>query len=85
MAGRDLASAFYPITLAPDADHFIAQLTSEDTERVKRDVERNVEEQAPRCDGQRFGEVLERVAERLREDDDGKPRVFRDTMIFNIR
>ena len=33
----------------------------------------------------RMAEAVERVSERLREDDDGKPLVFRDTMISNIR
>ena len=33
----------------------------------------------------RLGEAVERVSERLREGDDGKPLVFRDSMIGNIR
>ena len=33
----------------------------------------------------RLGEAVERVSERLQEDDNGKPLVFRDTMIANIR
>ena len=45
---EDLQGKFairYRITPVPDADHFIAQLASDDTERVKRDIERHVEEQ----------------------------------------
>ena len=34
---------------------------------------------------QRLAEAVERVCERLAEDDIGKPLVFRDTMISNIR
>ena len=34
----------YRITPVPDADHFIAKLASDDTERVKRDIERHIEE-----------------------------------------
>ena len=78
----------YRISPVPDADHFIAQLASDDTERVKRDIERHVEEQLHGAVGdlyRRIGEAVERVSERLREDDDGKPLVFRDTMISNIR
>ena len=78
----------YRITPVPDADHFIAQLASDDTERVKRDIERHIEEQLHGAVGdlyRRFGEAVERVSERLNEDDDGKPLVFRDTMISNIR
>ena len=33
----------------------------------------------------RFGEAVERVSERLQEDENGKPLVFRDSMISNIR
>ena len=78
----------YRITPVPDADHFIAQLASDDTERVKRDIESHIEEQLHGAVGdlyRRFGEAVERVSERLREDDEGKPLVFRDTMISNIR
>ena len=88
---EDLQGKFairYRITPVPDADHFIAQLASDDTERVKRDIESHIEEQLHGAVGdlyRRFGEAIERVSERLREDDEGKPLVFRDTMISNIR
>ena len=88
---EDLQGKFairYRITPVPDADHFIAQLACDDTDRVKRDIERHVEEQLHGAVGDlycRIGEAVERVSERLREDDDGKPLVFRDTMISNIR
>ena len=55
---------------------------------MKRDIERHVEEQLHGAVGdlyRRMAEAVERVSERLREDDDGKPLVFRDTMISNIR
>ena len=85
---RDRFSIRYRITAVPDADHFIARLASEDTERVKRDIERHIEEQLHDAVGdlyRRLAEAVERVSERLNEDDDGKPLVFRDTMISNIR
>ena len=88
---EDLQGKFairYRIAPVPDADHFIAQLASDDTDRVKRDIERHIEEQLHGAVGdlyRRFGEAVERVSERLREDDEGKPLVFRDTMISNIR
>ena len=88
---EDLQGRFairYRITPVPDADHFIAQLASDDTERVKRDIESHIEEQLHGAVGdlyRRLGEAVERVSERLREDDEGKPLVFRDTMISNIR
>ncbi|MCY4486115.1 MAG: hypothetical protein OXF11_03235 [Deltaproteobacteria bacterium] len=85
---RDRFSIRYRITPVPDADHFIARLASDDTERVKRDIERHIEEQLHDAVGdlyRRLAEAVERVSERLTEDGDGKPLVFRDTMISNIR
>ena len=85
---RDRFSIRYRITPVPDADHFIARLASDDTERVKRDIERHIEEQLHDAVGdlyRRLAEAVERVSERLGEDDNGKPLVFRDTMISNIR
>ena len=78
----------YRIAPVPDADHFIAKLASDDTERVKRDIERHVEEQLHDAVGdlyRRLGEAVERVSERLKEDPEGKPLVFRNSMISNIR
>jgi len=85
---RDRFSIRYRITPVPDAGHFIARLASDDTERVKRDIERHIEEQLHDAVGdlyRRLAEAVERVSERLGEDGDGKPLVFRDTMISNIR
>ena len=78
----------YRITPVPDADHFIAKLASDDTDRVKRDIEHQIEERLHDAVGdlyRRLGEAVERVGERLNEDDEGKPLVFRDSMIENIR
>ena len=78
----------YRITPVPDADHFMAKLASDDTDRVKRDIEHQIEERLHDAVGdlyRRLGEAVERVGERLREDDEGKPLVFRDSMIENIR
>ena len=85
---RTKFSIRYRIAPVPDADHFIAQLASDDTERVKRDIERQVGERLNGAVGdlyRRLGEAVERVSDRLREDGDGKPLVFRDSMIGNLR
>ena len=61
---------------------------SDDTDRVKRDIEHQIEERLHDAVGdlyRRLGEAVERVSERLQEDPEGKPLVFRDTMISNIR
>ena len=78
----------YRIVPVPDADHFMAKLASDDTDRVKRDIEHQIEERLNDAVGdlyRRMGEAVERVSERLREDEQGKPLVFRDSMISNIR
>ncbi len=78
----------YRIIPVPDADHFMAKLASDDTDRVKRDIESQIEERLHDAVGdlyRRLGEAVERVSDRLREDDEGKPLVFRDSMIGNIR
>ena len=85
---QDRFSISYRITPVPDADHFIAKLASDDTDRVKRDIERHIEEQLHDAVGdlyRRLAEAVERISERLDEDENGKPLVFRDTMISNIR
>ncbi len=85
---RDRFSIRYRITPVPDADHFMARLASDDTERVKREIELHIEEQLHDAVGdlyRRLAEAVERVSERLTENDNGKPLVFRDTMISNIR
>ena len=78
----------YRIVPVPDADHFMAQLASDDTARVKRDIESQIEERLHEALGdlyRRLGEAVERVSERLQEGEDGKPLVFRNSMIENIR
>ncbi|MDD9991538.1 MAG: hypothetical protein OXP75_07045 [Rhodospirillales bacterium] len=71
-------SVRYRITPVPDADHFMAQLAAHDTDRVKRDIESQVEEKLHDAVGdlyRRLGEAVERVSERLQTGDDGKPLV----------
>ena len=78
----------YRVAPVPDAEHFMAQLAAHDTDRVKRDIKRQIEERLHGAVGdlyRRLGEAVERVSERLREDGEGKPLVFRDSMIGNIR
>ena len=78
----------YRITPVPDADHFMAKLASDDTDRVRRDIERQIEARLHEAVAdlyRRLGGAVERVCERLRDGDDGKPLVFRDSMIANVR
>ena len=81
-------SVQYRITPVPDATHFMARLACDDTERVKRDIEAHNAERLGEAVTdlyRRLGEAVDRVSNRLREDDNGKPLVFRDSMIENIR
>ena len=85
---RNRFSIAYRIVPVPDAEHFMAELAAADTERVKRDIERRIEERLHGAVGdlyQRLGEAVEHVSERLREDGEGKPLVFRDSLIENLR
>ena len=85
---QDKFSIRYRITPVQDAEQFMAKLASDDVDRVKRDIEHQIEERLHDAVGdlyRRFGEAVERVSERLQEDDNGKPLVFRDSMISNIR
>ena len=81
---QDKFSIRYRITPVPDADHFIAKLASDDTDRVKRDIEEQLHDAVDDL-YRRLAEAVDRVSERLEEDENGKPLVFRDTMISNIR
>ena len=76
------------VTAVPKADHFMARLASDDTERIKRDIEHDIEERLHDAVAdlyRRLGEAVERVSKRLQEDENGKPLVFRNSMIANIR
>ena len=78
----------YRITDVSDPENFMAKLATDDVMRIRRDIESDVEERLHGAVGdlyRRFGEAIERVSDRLREDENGKPLVFRDSMIENIR
>ena len=78
----------YRITPVQNADQFMAKLASDDVHRVKRDIEHQIEERLHDAVGdlyRRLGEAIERVSQRLQNDEKGKPLVFRDSMIENIR
>ena len=65
----------------------MAKLATDDEGRVRRDIEHQIEERLYDAVGDlyhRFGEAFERLSERLQEDQNGKPLVFRDSMISNI-
>ena len=76
------------MTPVEDAGHFLARLGADDAARVRRDIERDVEARIHDALGdlyRRLGHAVERVGERLGDGDDGKPLVFRNTMIEHLR
>ena len=78
----------YGIVPVPDAQHFIADLAAGDADRVKRDIERHVRERLQDAVTdlyKRLGEAVDHVAQRLDVDTEGKPLVFRNSLIGNIR
>ena len=78
----------YQVTPVEDARHFLARLGADDAARVRRDIERDVQARIHDALGdlyRRLGRAVERVGERLRDGDDGKPLVFRNSMIEHLR
>ncbi len=66
----------------------MAGLAAGETARVKRDIRRQVQARLHDALGdlyRRLGKAVERVGERPREDGNGKPLTFRDSMIENVR
>ena len=81
-------SARYRIVPVPDSGHFLADLANGDADRVRRDIQKDVTQRLNSALGdlyRRLGEAVGHVCERLTEDDNGKPKVFRDSLIENLR
>ncbi len=81
-------SARYRIEPVPDSGHFLADLGAGENARVRRDIEHQVSLRLNGALGdlyRRLGEAVGHVCERLSEDQNGKPKVFRDSLIENLR
>ena len=78
----------YRIVPVPNADHFLADLAAGDADRVKRDIEALVQERLEDAITdlyKRLGEAVDHIVKRLDVDAEGKPLIFRNSMIGNIR
>ena len=78
----------YQVTPVEDAGHFLARLGADDAARVRRDIERDVQARVHGALGdlyRRLGRAVEHVGERLQDGADGKPLVFRNSMIAHLR
>ncbi|WP_428097912.1 hypothetical protein [Candidatus Rariloculus sp.] len=85
---RGRFSAHYRIVPVPDSGHFLAELGNGASERVRRDIEQHVRERLNGALGdlyRRLGEAVGHVCERLTEDENGRAKVFRDSLIENLR
>ena len=78
----------YRIVPVPNPDHFLADLAAGDADRVKLDIEHLVQERLQDAITdlyKRLGEAVDHVVKRLDVDAEGKPLVFRNSLIGNIR
>lgn len=85
---RGRYAANYRIVPVPDSGHFLADLGAGETRRVRRDIEQHVQQRLNGALGdlyRRLGEAVGHVCERLGDDENGKPKVFRDSLIENLR
>ena len=85
---RGRFSAHYRIVPVPDSGHFLADLGQGESDRVRRDIEQHVQQRLNGALGdlyRRLGEAVGHVCERLTEDENGKAKVFRDSLIDNLR
>ena len=84
----DRISIDYLVEPIPDSAHFVVDIGAEEAERIKKGLTHTIES---RINGtvvslfQRVAEMVQLCSFRLDEDDDGKPRVFRDSMVENLR
>ena len=75
---------FLPI---PDASHFVADLSKEEQEKIKADISLQIENRisATVIDlYHRISTAVTAFAERLELDDDGKGKIFRDSLLENL-
>ena len=80
--------AAYEFTPVPDGSHFTADLGEEEAARIRRDIEAHVQAKLSGAVAdiyKRLGEAVATVAEKLGHSDDGKARIFRDSLLDNIR
>ena len=75
-------------TPVPDSSHFIADLATADADRIRADIEEQLES---RIKGtvhdlyQRLGNAVTTLSERLSIDDDGKAKTFHKSALENLR
>ena len=76
---------FMPV---PDGQHFIAHLPEEERERIKQEIEERINERirsAVEDLYRRLQRNVAQAAERMRPDEEGNEKTFRNTLIENLR
>lgn len=76
---------FMPV---PDGQHFIAHLPEEERERIKQEIEERINERirsAVEDLYRRLQHNVAQAAERMRPDEEGNEKTFRNTLIENLR
>lgn len=85
---QDKFQAVYEFTPVPSSGHFIADMADADAKKIKDSIDAGVK---ARVDGavtdvyRRLGEAIQNVAEKLAPDDEGKPKIFRDSLLTNLK
>ena len=72
----------------PSAHDFRVEASDEENERIRQKIERSIQQQVESSVHtvyERFYEVIQKANEGLTPGPDGKPRVFRDTLIENLQ
>lgn len=77
----------YEFTPVPSSGHFIADMADADAAKIRDSIDAGVK---ARVDGaitdvyRRLGESIQNIAEKLAPGEDGKPKVFRDSLLGNL-
>ena len=78
----------YDIWPVPAASHFVADIGTEEADRIKRDIERRNQakiDSAMVSMYERLQKAMSRLIERLGYDDDGKPKAIHATAVDHLR
>ena len=85
---RDKISMVYAFMPVPDASHFIVDMVQADADRIRQEIEQRID---GKINGtvvelyQRIGTAVKSCSDRLSLTEKGNPKVFRDSMVHNLR
>ena len=85
---RDRITMAYSVSTVPDTRHFVADLSEKQAAKIRRDIEKRLTAQIETTVTflwKRLGSAIEQCAERLAPTEDGKPKIFRDSIFEYLR